>query len=96
MCVQLPVLSASATVVNAALKYEWVTQPRSHGPQKWQGERPLIGLVRLARRPIVSVRPNRVFNAPRTRCSTQVSGIDGWKRLSGSSGLFSAMPEMPT
>jgi hypothetical protein len=36
MCVHLPVLSASATVVKAALKYECVTQPRSQGPQKWQ------------------------------------------------------------
>ena len=31
--VHRPVCSASATVVNAELKYEWVTQPRSHGPQ---------------------------------------------------------------
>ena len=33
MSVVLPDLSASATVVNAALKYECVTQPCSHGPQ---------------------------------------------------------------
>ena len=31
--VQSPVLSASGTVVKAALKYECVVHPRSHGPQ---------------------------------------------------------------
>ena len=33
MSVHLPVAIASGTVVNAELKYERVTQPRSHGPQ---------------------------------------------------------------
>ena len=33
MSVQWPLFSASATVVNAELKYECVVQPRSHGPQ---------------------------------------------------------------
>ncbi len=45
---------------------------------------------------MVSVRPNFDLMAPRTLSSTQVSGIDGWNLLSGSSGLFSTMPEMPT
>src|SRR5215203_1615051 len=96
MCVHLPVFSASATVVKAELKYECVTQPRSHGPQKWQAWRPLIGFVRLARRPMVRVRPNLVLIELRTLSSTQVSGIDGWNLLSGNSATFSTMPEMPT
>src|SRR5262245_3049944 len=94
-CVHLPVLSASAPVVYAALKYDRVMQPRSQGPQKWQGARPLMDLVRLASRPIVSVRPNLALMELRTCVSTQDSGMDGWNLLSGSSGLFSTMPEMP-
>jgi hypothetical protein len=31
--VQFPVASASATVVKAELKYDFVTHPRSQGPQ---------------------------------------------------------------
>src|SRR5690348_15007950 len=95
-CVHLPVLSASATVVKAALKYECVMQPRSHGPQKWQGARPLIGRVRLASRPMVNVRLNFDLMALRNFSSTQVSGIDGCSLLSGCSGMFSTMPEIPT
>ena len=33
-------------------------QPRSHGPQKWQGPRPLMGRVRLAVREGMTVRPS--------------------------------------
>jgi hypothetical protein len=33
MSVHFPVATASATVVNAELKYDRVTHPRSHGPQ---------------------------------------------------------------
>jgi hypothetical protein len=40
---------ASAIVVYDALKYEWVTQPCSHGPQKWHGCRPCVGLRQVRR-----------------------------------------------
>ena len=45
---------------------------------------------------MVMVRPNFVLIELRTLSSTQVSGIEGWNLLSGSSGTFSTMPEMPT
>ena len=66
---RVPVLSASGTVVKEELKYECVTQPRSHGPQKWQGPRPLMGFVRFAERASVTVRPNLTLTLSRKICS---------------------------
>src|SRR5438445_13078332 len=84
MRVQLPEATASATVVKAELKYEWVMQPRSQGPQKWQGPRPLRGLVRFALRVGMTVRPSFSLTRSRKRVSWQVRGNGGWKLMAGS------------
>src|SRR5260370_41839029 len=95
MSVQFPVARASATVVKAELKYECVTQPRSQGPQKWQGPRPLMGLVRLALRVGMTVRPSFSLTRLRKRVSWQVSGTGGWNEPSGRCTRPSALAVTP-
>ena len=93
---QLPDSSASATVVHGLAKYECVTQPCSHGPQKWHACRPLSGCVRTAARPIVTFLPNLALIWSRKCFSPHVIPMGGCMTLSGNCISPSGSPLMPT
>ena len=55
-----------------------------------------MAVVRLAVRPIVTVRPSFALTRVRSCVSAQVIAIGGWNRPSGRSSTPSAFPEIPT